>query len=219
MSFKPLFSEKFIKQLLNLLIPALVPIRLHLPQVIVVSPLSILLRSRSDCLFLSILLLIQTLSSDHCQEQERSRHHCPRTLKRLGLLPQVFILHWFRASHPNITHKSRKRGQILKKDLCIPHWYYIFMEFFFLSPQVITSIDRTVFLGSPGLCWRRELMMLLWNVAPMGGGRGSICFAGLLWESPGFPCEKDNLLSQKSQVSFEEGCLTAIYSVHAYQKK
>jgi len=38
-SFKPLFSEKFIKQLLNLLIPALVPIRLHPPQVIVGSPL------------------------------------------------------------------------------------------------------------------------------------------------------------------------------------
>lgn len=39
MSFRPLFSEKFIKQQLKLLSPALVPIRLHLPQVIIVSPL------------------------------------------------------------------------------------------------------------------------------------------------------------------------------------
>ena len=142
-----------------------------------------------------------------------------KDLKKIRSSAPGLILHWFRTSHPNITHKSHKRGQILKKDLCIPHWYYIFMEFFFWSPQVITSVDRTVFLGSPGLCWRRELMMLLWNVAPMGGGRGSVCFGGLLWESPGFPCEEDNLLSQKSQVSFEEGCLTAIYSIHAYQKK
>lgn len=67
------FSETFIKQLLNLYqFLALVPVSLHLPQVIVSllqPPLKAQVRLSPS---ISILLLIPRLPSDHCQEKKRT---------------------------------------------------------------------------------------------------------------------------------------------------
>lgn len=72
---------------------------------------------------------------------------------------------------------------------------------FFWSPQVITSVDRTVFLGPPGLCWRGnwwycyKMWLPWWKVELLSVSGVLLC------ESPGFPCEEDNLLSQNRSKS------------------
>ena len=130
-SFKPLFSEKFIKQLLNLLIPALVPIRLHLPQAIVVSPLQHPLKVQVRLsLPFHFTVDSKTIKWSLSRTGEESTP-LSKDLKKIRSSAQGLIPHWFRTSHPNISHPSHKRGPILKKDFCIPHWYYIFMELFF----------------------------------------------------------------------------------------
>lgn len=95
----------------NLLIPALVPIRLHLPSGNRCSLRRISQGPAHDCLFLSILLLIQSTIMWLLSRTGRSLHHCPRTLKRLEFCPRFLYFSLVSKCHPNITHPSQKEAR------------------------------------------------------------------------------------------------------------
>lgn len=71
---------------------------------------------------ISILLLIQKLLSDHRQEQKRTWHHCPGTLKRLGVLPKVLHFIGFEHLTQTLAIQVIKRGQIFFfNKICTSH--------------------------------------------------------------------------------------------------